>query len=719
MMGKGDENKLNHDVYDEKFTKEGLSNWFDRNEITEIESFCKDSEENPGIIVNAIDMYLIGISKGKECFEYFRSIILLYFLNSKKYGNQMHRSNLNDYIKQNLNDEVKKEYIKEIQHCQGFFEIKEFDFLDEGKEYLLDKEIVLENDKAKFSFIKPLENMYKKLYNELNKKINEKYPSISQIENVRKITFANMNAKNKELLSLCLKVSSKGSLTGIVDKVKINDMISNEYANIMREFDIDKLTLVDTCGLDHISDIPRKKLVKNFNELYYEILNSKHYNIDIESDESFFSQGNVLTSRMSENSLSTKMNEVAILYVKKLDSGKPDELRVILPCIRQSIPKAPIYTLFSGIDIFYRNKKEIEALNWNVYDEGKRCPKAVGFVHNLYKEQNDISFNENDENSHIKNFIGTTRQLLVLKNNIIAYCGNGNKVKDNYFLQSSNYKYIRKLISSIAAKEYSSLEIIEWDTIRKSEQIKKIVSEIIQKLFFYASRKSYSFRWNTIYANDSSFLHHKMGYENTYQHRFYQLFHEGYTMVVERDLHRIVIDNNKDNNIESVDAIESAIINMESRFLGSNDNLYKIEQRGNEFRRHLEKMYRLGKIKEVYKINIFDENALAIYLNNGKIVKPKRKEIFDDIFNFYKGLEVELDVQSDELKNMKDEFVKCFIKILGEQISVDNKQKSLYILRLSEEYFDELNKMEEAFNEKYGGNISFRKLMEYSFSSKN
>lgn len=65
--------------------------------------------------------------------------------------------------------------------------------------------------------------------------IKTKYPFASQPIRLDIIT-----KQNREFLSECLKVSGNRSLTGMVDKVKIQDKISNEYAFILREFNINK-----------------------------------------------------------------------------------------------------------------------------------------------------------------------------------------------------------------------------------------------------------------------------------------------------------------------------------------------------------------------------------------------------------------------------------------------------------------------------------------------
>ena len=45
-------------------------------------------------------------------------------------------------------------------------------------------------------------------------------------------------------------------------------------------------------------------------------------------------------------------SNLAVVYVKKLDSGNPTELHNIVPDIFELIPMAPIYCVFTGLDIF-------------------------------------------------------------------------------------------------------------------------------------------------------------------------------------------------------------------------------------------------------------------------------------------------------------------------------------------------------------------------------
>lgn len=309
----------------------------------------------------------------------------------------------------------------------------------------------------------------------------------------------------------------------------------------------------------------------------------------------------------------------------------------------------------------------------------------------------------------------------VLKNNIIPYCGRKDLIKKNYNYYANNIKYVRKLFASVAMKEYSSLEIIDINILDNPNTIKEI-KLILICMFKIASLKSIKYRWNTINADNNSFTKKYMGYSNTYRHQFNELFHNAYVNAVNK--HGDDLCNLFPN---SENAFRAALINMEQNFLGNNSNLLNLDleqENKNAFRIALEDMYSLE--NQIYKYHIFDDNysdEIKVSKDDemteadyNKKCREKRTDIFDDVFDFEKGINA---IRKKDNKEIVDIFADIFIDCLSKQIKKDNMQKSSYLIKLYPEYYNALEKIKNEFNEKYsnGNSNMFNLLMKYYFNS--
>lgn len=590
------------------------------------------------------------------------------------YDHFMHKT-----IQERLNiQEFVNRYINSLLYCKGFFDITEFRFLQQNEIFIdmIRKERIFvfyeknesENQKRvtrfDFGFSKSMKEIYRKTYDVLMERIKEKY-MIS--DNSIRFKLCEMNEEQIRLLQKCLQVTSDGSLTGIINDVEIRDMVSNEYASILRDLDIDQITMIDTCGLDHITIKSERALLDNLNKNYFKYVN-KWSNEKIESRNQAF------------------LDEMGVLYIKKLDSGKPDELRMIIPCVRKEVPKAPIYCIFSGIDIFYRTDEEINNINWK--KENERCPKAVRYI---LEEGEEELIPDKNEKSLDRNI------YYVLRNNLIPYCGRKELVHNKFSYYKNNTFYIRKLLSSVAMKEYSSLEIIDLEKIKcVDDEIKLLLTSI----FDLASLKSYKFRWNTVRADAESFKKNKMGYCNTYRHKFSQLFHLSYGSAIERNGYKLA-----EKFAPADSAVMSVLYNMEQDFLGVNSNLELINIKDgdkNEFRKILEEMYKN------YDYNPFDEK----FKDND--FKSNRNVIFDDIFDLKKGLQK----PSPKGGTFLDNFAVYFKVVFERQIKKDNMIKADYLLKINPNFSVALEEIKREFSEKYFENNSddmFNKIMRYHF----
>lgn len=155
---------------------------------------------------------------------------------------------------------------------------------------------------------------------------------------------------------------------------------------LLKELRISTIKILDTYGLDHVEWKANTK----------DVLHTIKY--QYEKDEKI------------------NFEDVGILYIKKLDAGRPDELRNILPYVYEVIPQSPVYCVFSGIDIYYsNNEKQIDELSWSKQYE-EICPKSVQYI---LSEQGKAEIIDNIKCSKERkeNF------YLVLKNNLVPYCG--------------------------------------------------------------------------------------------------------------------------------------------------------------------------------------------------------------------------------------------------------------------------------------------------------
>jgi hypothetical protein len=117
-----------------------------------------------------------------------------------------------------------------------------------------------------------------------------------------------MGKSQKTFLELCLKTVKGNSLSGIVEKITIEDSISNNYAYMLKQKGVKNIHFIDTCGLDHIDR--GSGIKRHLNAMFTEYRDRK-----VEFD--------------------------AIFYIKKLDAGKPTELQRILPLVYNACPGKP------------------------------------------------------------------------------------------------------------------------------------------------------------------------------------------------------------------------------------------------------------------------------------------------------------------------------------------------------------------------------------------
>ncbi|WBW98849.1 hypothetical protein [Oceanirhabdus sp. W0125-5] len=584
-------------------------------------------------------------------------------------------------IEENFKKEnIMRELYITIINVDGFFNTTEFESFLSTKELYeeletLEESVIIDaKDTIKLNIDNVFKEVCEKIYDKLTSTIKKKLEIKS---NSFEINLKETTKEEKKLLTMCLQVKNNKSLTGIIKSVKIHDNISNEYALLMKELEISKLTVLDTYGLDHVEWEAGSEYA--LQEIIYQYKSDK----------------------------SIPLDDIGVLYIKKLDSGRPNELKKILPYVYKIIPQAPVYCVFSGIDILYSgNEKQIANINWSK-ENVLNSPKSIQYILSD-KGRDEIINNIRCSEERKLNF------YLVLKNNLIAYCGRKDLIKLKYEYYENNIKQIRKLIKSMIMKEFSSLEIVDIDdvdNVLKSKQGKEKVIKLLGKVFEKASISAWEkFHWKTAEANHSRIEKGAtLGFWGVNFHRWYQLFHKAYTYVMAEENSELLEEFKYGK-----DAIEAALINMETKFLGNSDNLYKIdlkESEKNGFRKALEEMYQLY----VYTNNPFkpfkeNEDNLEKEIKSNL---SNKREYLNDVVDFLKGFNAS--------EKIREEFYDYFKETLISQIKDDNQAKSKNLINLNTSFFKELKALESEFIIKYNnkGNddakSKFNMLLNYYF----
>lgn len=644
--------------YQESYEKQYLSKEESQKLVENIIThLLKDIVEDEPELITAFEVILRDYLNEKINFYEYQKQCAMYLKENNvvlRYGNNFPQ--FRKKISSILND-IKSEYIEELLYVEGFFNIKEFGFLktlnDKKENWWKILECQLfsnspEEDLSESHTIniwKLTQSIYKQVHSQIKNAVEEEY-GIKENRFEKLFSLPKINEQEKNQLRLCLQVYEGYSLTGIIHSVKVEDMVANNYAMLFLELKINKLRMIDTYGLDHIQGTASME-----SALYHHI---------------YFA---------SEN-LRIEFKDINVLYIKKLDSGKPDELRIILPCVRTVIPQAPIYCIFTGIDIFYKKPDELGAICWK-NGNYEKTPKAIRYI--LSERGRKDLMGDKDE-------ISKKNMYLVLKNNLIPYCGNNDLVQREYAFYKNNVTYIRKLMASIIMKEYSSLQIVDINIFKeKSENIKKDIQIFILDIFKKASVHTEGIHWKTIQANVKNICNNKrLGKSTLFRYQWNQRFHEAYAFVVGHQGMKIA----QKFHI-SEEAIDAALRNVEESYLGTGDNLSKIDMIDNKsnFRIYLEEMYNSSS----YKYNPFaitNQQEKEIILD-----KKLRKEFFKDVFDFAKGIK-----DNQELMN---KFVDDFMDKLEIQIKNDNTDKIQNIIYLDPQFSKIIHRMRLDFTEKY------------------
>lgn len=568
----------------------------------------------------------------------------------------------------NINNINKKyeDFYKIINHIDGYFSLKEFLFLyDKDEEYIKDKgeehlknsyEDFLKNEyegflKEKFeTFLKdddiniidncqqyhsPVNNernlkeeiisYYSKIYKYLIRLIEAYYNENNLKEII--IDLSEMDDIKNSIIQYSMKIHEGNSISSLIESIKIEDIISEEYSYIFYKMNLRKITFIDSMGLDHTT---KNKDYKTALRNYIDAIELKDSN------------------KNQKNSIN------AILYTKKLDAGKPTEIIELIEEFYLARPDIPLYLVFTGIDIYYNKSDFFEPIVWknNLNNiNNKILPKNVEFI---FSEECENLINKLSPYKWKNNVIHT-----VLRDNICAFTSieNGFFINNEYL--NSNQINIRKVCLSILLKENETYRIVSNLRPFETDEFKAGINNFILNLF----KRSSIYNWHSIHhktrgANyrriftDRDFL----GYFGTYRHRWDLLFSDAYIDTVNDDIENII------KLFEETDKtkIQSIMQNLRLEFLGKGLNKINTDEIEEDciFRNILRKMYEYGKGQKLYSFNPFeiekDENSIgeAAGLN--------------DVYDFYKGI--------DKYPQLLDELVNYYIKIFNKKIREENEK---------------------------------------------
>lgn len=132
---------------------------------------------------------------------------------------------------------------------------------------------------------------------------------------------------------------------------------------------------------------------------------------------------------------------------------------------------------------------------------------------------------------------------------------------------------------------------------------------------------------------------------------------------------------------------------MENDFLGPAYNLvdFKVNEKS-EFRKNIEKMYKLGKEKKIYPYNPFEDKK--------EDIPPQ--EYLDNVCDFQRGFQL---IEEDLLAHFK----RCLINT----IKNENKAKSKNLLKINNSFYIQYQNLKYEFEKKYSG-IIFEDIMKYA-----
>ncbi len=462
-------------------------------------------------------------------------------------------------------------------------------------------------------------SIYGELYEEVMDKLGNDRTILQQ-----GLSLVDMTLKEKELINLCVRGSNKRSLSAFIDHIEVRDSYYCEYAVPIYESKHNEILLIDTCGLDHIDK----------------------------------GKGNRFTLKERVEHIKLKLGGAAdkyhlnnIIYLKKLDAGKPTEISDIFAYIADMDIEGGLYCVFTGLDIYENSNDSFFAKNknWHIDHSFDGYPKVMQYlVDRQYKEEllrmcNCVSYRKED-------------LYRVMSRNVITYCANRRLIEKQGKYQENNIVGIRTLFESVFQKEIDSSQLCigseadDFERIFEKEidKIQRELRKLIILMFDLASvTKWQRYYWQTLNANLNRYIDGEKGFARSYNHTWQYLFVEGYRKTFEseyaEDFYKLF--GKYENTAYSL------VRQIKYNYVRDIIDIY------------LEEMYREASITKENIINVYDAKQVKTEKTRVSSNVYNYAEILKKITNF--GLVIRTCTIESGINKLVDYFLKMFIERKG------------------------------------------------------
>ena len=455
--------------------------------------------------------------------ELAKNIRMLPYELKKMYVDTVYEDNVRGQWEER--EKENEEYVKELKQIlmeqKGIFSYREISYLFpdaskdsiENYEALLNADFLKDIEKIFINYNEnqnnEVESFYKKLHNDVMTKIKSNKETLKN-----GISLLDISPKDRESLNLCVRSIHTKSLSAFVKYIEVRDSYYYEYAVPVYESGRNEMLLIDTCGLDHIDKGKGNRFT----------LSERVKQIKKKLEE--------------KDKLKYELNN--LIYVKKLDAGRPTEISDIFAYIADMDIEGGLYCVFTGLDIYEKSNRSFFARNknWHIDSSLEGYPKIVQY---LADEQN------RDELLRMCNCVAYRKEDLyrVMSKNIITYCANRELNEKQGKYQENNVIGIRYLFESVYQKEIELLQMpiaanekeqgLEQLT-QKEKEIKEELKKLLITMFDMASVIKWgNYYWQTLKANLDRYTKGEKGFARSYDHTWTHLFMEGYRIAFEQE----------------------------------------------------------------------------------------------------------------------------------------------------------------------------------------
>ena len=380
-------------------------------------------------------------------------------------------------------EEFKTDIDSAIIHVNDFYDINEFYYLDNGKlveklsllydefvgaikhlgisslsdypnfnlENLSSPPIAKENDEhveivddaSKIELM--LRNYFKLCYKEIVEAIKDYYISLDLFEIKNSTVFLSFQVcdRYKDELTRFLKVTVEGkkkeSLTGIISKVKIVSYMSEDYVTILKRLNIDRITLIDTYGLDHSQQCTDDVLKERYNRIF---------NIDYPET-------------------------TVTLFIEGLNAGPSNDFVKALSTLYSVRPDIMSYVIGTRIDqhdeeLLMSNKEWLTSLSKDIERPPALNGKVIDHLFKTKKVSNGL------RRSNISSEMAKKRQE-VMQKKFGPFCGKNDSRIDDELFKTINLNTIKSVFTSIIEKEHLGDEFVKIDHIIRMSENDEII----------------------------------------------------------------------------------------------------------------------------------------------------------------------------------------------------------------------------------------------------